>query len=71
MSQRPTLAWFKVQQVGSSSFAVAMGTDKLLTVTVGGAANFRLRGASDEIVADVLLMLMTYNAERHMLDGCG
>lgn len=69
-SQGPTLAWFKVQQVGNSSFEVAMGTDKSLTVTVGGVANFRLRGAGDEIVADVLLMLMTYNSERHMLDGC-
>jgi hypothetical protein len=70
LSQRPNVTWSKTQQLGSASFEVTLSDDNFLIVTVGGLANFALRATNNEMIADTLLMLMTYDVDRHMLQGC-
>jgi hypothetical protein len=45
-------------------------TSKYVVVTVGHVANFSILKATDEMLADLLLMLVTYDSEKHMMQGC-
>jgi len=64
------VAWTKTQQIGDTSFQVTMLTSKYVVVTVGHVASFSILKATDEMLADLLLMLVTYDSEKHMMQGC-
>lgn len=70
LAERSGVAWTKTQQIGGTSFQVTMLTSRYVVVTVGHVANFSILKATDEMLADLLLMLVTYDSEKHMMQGC-
>jgi hypothetical protein len=58
--------WSRQQTVGKQKFDVCLDKERTLYVTVDGFANFYAKVKSDEDIADVLLMALTYGqpAER-------
>jgi hypothetical protein len=50
--------------------AFMLTNGRYLAVTVNGVANFSIQGATDQMFVDLLLMVMTYDSEKHMLEGC-
>lgn len=63
LAHEPGVAWSKTQHTGKSTVGLTMTRDRHLVVTIGGTANFSIRNATDEALADALLMIMTYDPD--------
>jgi hypothetical protein len=55
------LEWFKEQAVGGRNVQIALTKDRVLTITVAGFANFYGTVKSEGDLADMLLMVLTYD----------
>jgi hypothetical protein len=53
--------WYKQQTVGKQKFDVCLSKERTLYVTADGFANFYAKVKTDEDIADVLLMALTYD----------
>jgi hypothetical protein len=60
---KSSYAWYKEQTINNQTVRIAMSRDRELVVTfVEASANFRTVVRTNEDLADVLLMLLTYKA---------
>jgi len=71
LATQPGVAWSKTQDTGRSTIAVTMTRGRYLGITVTSKAHsdkagFVIQNATDEALADALLMIMTYDPDK----GC-
>ena len=70
-TKKDSIRWYKEQTVGGQPVQLLLTKDRTLYATVpeaktgvmGGPANFKASPKSDEDLADVLLMVLTFRAE--------
>lgn len=66
LAHEPGVAWSKTQKTGKSTVMLTMTRERHLVVTINGMANFFVQNATDDALADALLMIMTYDPDK----GC-
>jgi hypothetical protein len=67
--EKDKLVWHKEQTVAGRTVQLCLTKDRVLFATVGGTANFWAKVKSDEDTADLLLMVVTYNAPEARKQG--
>jgi len=72
LAEQSGVAWSKTQDTGKSTVALTMTSGRYLGITVTSKAHsedkasFVIQNATDEALADALLMIMTYDPDK----GC-